>query len=97
MILSSVQMAATPMVPAPMKRAFDRKTAFAIATASPAPEPEVKYGKGKLQAHVAQNDEMAIGASSAIQAANSGQPYLVPGAMSVLFYRFASFRLKPAG
>ena len=30
----------------------------------------VKYGKGQLQALVAQNDEMAIGASSAIQAAN---------------------------
>jgi ABC-type sugar transport system substrate-binding protein len=29
-----------------------------------------KYGKGQLQALVAQNDEMAIGASSAIQAAN---------------------------
>jgi inositol transport system substrate-binding protein len=30
----------------------------------------VKYGKGQLHALVAQNDEMAIGASSAIQAAN---------------------------
>jgi ABC-type sugar transport system substrate-binding protein len=29
-----------------------------------------KYGRGQLQAVVAQNDEMAIGASSAIQAAN---------------------------
>jgi inositol transport system substrate-binding protein len=29
-----------------------------------------KYGKGQLQALVAQNDEMAIGASSAIQAAD---------------------------
>jgi ABC-type sugar transport system substrate-binding protein len=30
----------------------------------------VKYGKGQLQALVAQNDEMALGASSAIQAAD---------------------------
>jgi inositol transport system substrate-binding protein len=29
-----------------------------------------KYGKGQLQALVAQNDEMAIGASSALQAAD---------------------------
>jgi len=29
-----------------------------------------KYGKGQLQALVAENDEMAIGASSAIQAAD---------------------------
>ena len=50
-----------------------------------------KYGKGQLQALVAQNDEMAIGASSAIQAANrlgkfkiligvdGSEPALTPG------------------
>ena len=49
MILSRVQIAATPIVPAPTKRALERNTELAIAAASPAAEPALKYGTRPAQ------------------------------------------------